>query len=188
MKTLKIVIIVFISLALLSVIGFYLVGYFKPKLGGLVVDTVPVSSVYINGSFVGKTPYSGTYTAGQISLKLVPEITDQNLIAYETKVNLQSGIQTVVRREFGDSEDTSSGDVISFDRLGGSSLGLVVVSSPDNSQVSIDGVVQGFSPYNTNTVTAGSHKITITTPGFTDRSMSIKTVQGYRLTVFAKLS
>ena len=188
MKTLKIILIVLVTLTVVTIAGFFLVGYFKPKPGGLIVDTTPTSSVYINGSFVGKTPYSGTDTAGQISLKLVPEIIDQNLIAYETKVNLQAGIQTVVRREFGDSEDTSSGDVISFDKISGNSLGLVVVSNPDNSQVSIDGVVQGFSPYNTNTITTGSHQISVGSPGFTDRSMSIKTVPGYRLTVFVKLS
>ena len=126
-----------------------------------MVDTTPNSNVYIDGNFMGKTPYKGTNAAGQISLRLVPSITDQNLIAYETKVNLVSGIQTVVRREFGTAEDLSSGDVISFDKTGGDAAGLVVISS---------------------------HTITVKSQGFTDRIMSVKTQAGYRLTVFAKLA
>src|SRR5258708_23769456 len=98
--------------------------------------------MYINGNIVGKNPYTGTNTAGQINLKLVPNISDQNLVAYETKINLVAGIQTVVRREFGVSEDASSGDVISFDKTEGNLSGFVVISTPDNSEVLIDGVAQ----------------------------------------------
>lgn len=190
MKTLKIVFIVLVTIMVVLATGLFLVGFFKPKPSGLLVDTTPVSSVYINGNLVGKTPYtySGTDKVGQISLKLVPEASGKNLIPYETKINLQSGIQTVVRREFGDSEDSSSGDVISFDKTSGGSSGLVVISTPDNSQVLIDGVAQGFSPYNMSLIAVGSHNITINSPGFTERSMSIKTMSGYRLTVFAKLA
>lgn len=188
MKTIKIIFVVFVTLAVVITTVFFLVGYLKPKPGGLMVDTNPASSVYINGNFVGKTLYKGTDRAGQISLKLVPSITDQNLIAYETKVNLVAGVQTVIRREFGTTEDLSSGDVISFDKTGGSSAGLVVISIPDNSQVLVDGIAQGFSPYNLSSVTSGSHQITVKAPGYTDRTMSVKTQAGYKLTVFAKLA
>ncbi len=172
----------------MAVTAFFLNDYLKPKPAGLLVDTTPSSSIYVNGNFVGKTPYKGTDTAGQISLKLVPNITDQNLIAYETRVNIIAGIQTVVRREFGTTEELSSGDVISFDKTGGDLAGLVVISTPDNSQVLIDGVAQGFSPYNLSSVAPGSHTITVKSQGFTDRNMSIKTQAGYKLTVFAKLA
>jgi len=188
MKTFKIIFVVFVTLLVVITTAFFLITYFKLSPGGLTVDTTPASSVYINGNFVGKTPYAGTNTAGQISLRLVPNITDQNLITYETKVNLVSGIQTVVRREFGTTEDLSSGDVISFDKTGGSLAGLVVISTPDNSQVLIDGIVQGFSPYNLSSITPGSHKITVKSQGFSDRTMSVKIQVGYRLTVFAKLA
>jgi len=188
MKALKVVFVVLVTLAVVVTTGFFLIGYFKPKPGGLMVDTTPGSSVYVNGNLVGETPYKGTNTAGQISLKLVPSITDQNLIAYETKVNLVAGIQTVVRREFGITEDASSGDVISFDKTGLNLTGLVVISTPDNSQVLVDGVVQGFSPYNVSSVALGLHQITVESPGYTDRTMSVNAQAGYRLTVFAKLS
>lgn len=188
MKTLKIVSVIFVTLAVVITTGFFLIGYFKPKPAGIMVDTTPGSSVFINDTFVGKSPYRGTYTAGQINLKLVPDSSDQNLIAYETKVGLAPGIETVIRREFGVSEETSSGDVISFDKIEGSLSGLIVVSSPDNSQVLIDGVAQGFSPYSLSSVTAGSHKITVKAPGYTDRSMDVKAQKGYKLTIYAKLA
>jgi len=188
MKTLKIASVVFVTLAVVITTGFFLIGYFKPKPAGIMVDTTPGSSVFINGNFVGKTPFRGTNTAGQISLKLVPDSSDQNLIAYETKVGLAPGIETVVRREFGASEEMSSGDVISFDKIEGSLSGLIVVSSPDNSQVLIDGVAQGFSPYSLSSVTAGAHQITVKAPGYTDRSMSVKAQKGYKLTIYAKLA
>jgi len=187
-KALKIVFVVFITLAVVVTTAIFLKDYFRTKPAGLIVETDPASSVYIDGNFVGKTPYNRTDKAEQISLKLVPNITDQNLITYETKVNLVSGIQTVVRREFAVTEDLSSGDVISFDKTGGDLAGLVVISTPDNSQILIDGVVQGFSPYNLSSVTPGSHQITVKSQGFSDRTMSVKTQVGYRLTVFAKLA
>lgn len=185
MKTLKIIFIILVILAAVLATGFFLVGYLKPKPGGIMVDSSPGSSVYINGNFVGKTPYRGTDVAGQINLKLVPTVTDQNLIAYETKINLVAGIQTVIRREFGISEDTSSGDVISFDKVGS---GLVVISTPDNSQVLVDGIAQGFSPYSLSTFSTGTHQITVKAAGYTDRTMSVQSHSGFRLTVFAKLA
>jgi hypothetical protein len=188
MKVLKVVSIVLIALVVAAAAGFFLIGYLKPKLGGLLVNTTPGSNVYVNGSFVGKTPYKGTNVAGQVDLKLVPTINDQNLIAYETKINLSPGTETVVDREFGTTEDTSSGDVLSFDRIGGSGAGLIVVSTPDNSQVSIDGEVQGFSPYSLSSITTSLHKISVESPGYTERTMSVKTQTGYKLTVFAKLA
>jgi uncharacterized protein YgiM (DUF1202 family) len=188
MKTFKIVLIIIASVAVLSATSLLLIGYFNPKPGGLLVDTVPSSSVFINGNFVGKTPYRGTNTVGQISLKLVPEASDRNLIAYETKVGLVSGIETVVRREFGESEEESSGDVISFEKTGGDSSGLVVVSSPDNAQVLIDGFVQGFTPYSLGSTTIGNHNITVNAPGYIDKSIGVKTRKGYKLTIFVKLA
>lgn len=188
MKVLKVVSMVIVTLVVVVVVGFFLIGYFKPKPGGVLVNTSPESSVYIDGNFMGKTPYRGTNVASKIDLKLVPTITDQNLIAYETKVNLSPGTETVIDREFGTTEDASSGDVLSFDGIGGSNAGINIVSTPDNSQVSIDGVVQGFSPYSLSSVTPGSHKVAVESPGYEERTMNIKTQAGFRLTVYAKLA
>ena len=188
MKVLKIVFILLVALCASIAAIFFWIGNSKEKPGGIYVDTNPSSDVYINGSLVGKSPYTGLYKVGEIVLKLVPISSDQSLIAYETRITLVPGIQTIVRREFGNTEDTSSGDVISFDRTGGTEAGIIIVSTPENAQVSIDGLPQGFAPFKISGVSSSEHQITVKAPGYTDRIMTVKTQTGYRLSLFAKLS
>lgn len=189
MKTLRIVLLVTIAVITISGLSLFLIGYFRPKPAGIKVDASPAASVYINGQFLGKTPFvKNDLKSDEITLKLVPLISDQNLLPFETKISLGSGIQTVVRREFGSSEENSSGDIISFEKESGSTTGLVVISTPDNAQVTIDGVPKGFAPYKTEAIAPASHQITVKAPGYADRIMTISTKQGYRLTLFAKLA
>lgn len=188
MKTLKIILVVLATAVILVGTAFLLINYFKPKLAGILVNTNSASSVYINGTFVGKTPYQNTFEAGLVTLRLVPDASDQNLIPFETKLTLTPGIQTVVRREFGKNEDESSGDVISFERDFEADSGLVVISTPDNAQVSVDGVSRGFAPYKTSSISPAAHQITVRAAGFIDRIMTVYTKKGFRLVLFAKLA
>ncbi len=188
MKVAKVVIITLITFIALITAAFFLVGYLREKPGGISVNSDPVSDVYINGILVGKTPYRNTQEAGEITLKMVPGSQDSNMIAYETKITLTPGIETVVGREFGNTEEASSGDIISFDRVGGGETGLIVISTPENAQVSIDGLPQGFAPYKTSSISPAQHQITVKAPGYADRVMTVKTQQGYRLSLFAKLA
>jgi len=187
MKKIKLIVIVLVSLVLVILLSVLISRYFKPGSSGIIVNSVPNAGVYIDGVKVGKTPYEGINSSGQINLKLVPD-TENELIPYETKINLTSGVKTVIDREFGKTEEASSGDVISFDKIGGKNAGLVVISTPDNSQVFIDDFSVGFTPYNFNTITTGSHKITIKNAGYIERTVNIKTVEGLKLTFFAKLA
>lgn len=188
MKTFNVILITTVSVLILGLTIFFLIGYFKPKPGGILIDTNPGSSVYVDGNYVGKTPFQGVYDAETITLKLVPEISDKNLLPYETRITLVSGVQTVVRREFGITEELSSGDVISFDKASRGETGLVVISTPDNAQISVDGVARGFAPYKTSTITPAEHQLTIKALGYADRTITVKTLTKYRLTVFAKLA
>jgi uncharacterized protein YgiM (DUF1202 family) len=188
MKTLKIIAVVVITLAVVAGTGLFLVGYFKPKPAGIRVDTTPSASVYIDGELAGRSPLRETFSAGTISLKLVPDSSSGELLPYETKITLTSGIETVVRREFAATEDLSSGDVISFEKNTEKKAGLVVISTPDNAQVSIDGVARGFAPYKNSSISPAEHQITVRSPGYTERVMTVNTISGYRLTVYAKLA
>lgn len=187
-KIFKIVLVVLVTLVILVGTSFFIIGYFKPKPGGIYVDTNPGSGVYINNIFVGKTPLKTSQKAGVITLKLVPMVTDQNLLPFETKITLIAGIETVVRREFGQTEESSSGDIISFESKAGGSSSLVVISTPENAQISLDGVPRGFAPYKTETISPAEHQITVRAPGYIDRVMTVNTKAGYRLTLFAKLA
>jgi hypothetical protein len=188
MKVTRTIIIVLISLAIVISAVFFSVSYFKEKPAGIFIDSNPVCDIYINGSFVGKTPYRNTHIAEEIALKMVPISIEPKLVAYETKITLVSGIETIVRRVFGTSEDTSFGDVISFDKLGVRETGLIVISIPENAQVSVDGLPKGFTPYKTNVIYPAEHQITVKSPGYSDHVITIKTQVGYRLSLFAKLA
>lgn len=188
MKTFKVVAVSLITLAILAGTTFFVMGFVQPKPGGLLVNTNPASSVYINGVLVGKTPFKGAYKAGELTIKLVPDDTGSALLPFETRLTLAPGIQTVVRREFGPSEDLSSGDITSFDKGNSKETSLVVVTTPENSQISLDGVPRGFAPYKTSLISPAQHQITIKAPGYIDRVMSSNAIEGYRLTIFAKLA
>lgn len=186
MKTVWVVLISIFSLIILSGAILFLIGYFKPKPGGIIVEASVESNVYLNGQFVGKTPFNGVYKAELLMLKLIPIDTQLGYSPFETKLTLTSGIQTVVRREFGKTEDESSGDIISFEKEKGRTS-MVVISTPADTSVSLDGVPRGFSPFKTSTISPAEHQITVKAPGYLDRAMTVNTRYGYRLTVYAKL-
>jgi len=188
MRTFKIVAITILALGFLVSAALFFVGYFKPKPGGILVSAQPVSDVFIDGKLVGKTPYEGTFEPKIISIEIVPEAGDKSYTPYATSVALVPGVKTVVRREFGETEDTSSGDIVSFEKVGGREASLVVITNPDNSQVSIDVTPKGFSPYKSSALSVGEHQVTIKSPQFADRTLNVNLVAGYKLTIFAQLA
>lgn len=180
-----------IFLAGILLVGAILVSAFfwsRPKRAGIKVTSTPASGVYVNGVYVGKTTFSASFPPGQISLKLVPLDQNTNLTPFEAKVNLVAGIQTYVDREFAGSEENSSSTILSFEKTGGRLAGVTVISTPDKAEVWIDGTSQGTTPYNFNSITTGPHTIAIKSAGFKEKNLNIKTVEGLRLTLYAKLA
>lgn len=175
-------------LAVLAAFGLFLIGYFKPKGAGIIIETKPVSVVFLNGDQVGRTPYEVTREPSEIVVKLVPESSDKAYVPFETKVNLSSGIKTVIRRDFGDSEETSAGEIISFEKVGGSEVSLAVISIPDAAQVSIDGQVRGFTPSRTSSLVAGEHQLAVSATNYLERTFTVRTISGYKLTAVVKLA
>ena len=159
----------------------------KPKTAGIYIETSPASSVFIDGEQVGRTVYDATRKASEIVVKLVPETMDKPLSPYEVKVTLTPGVKTVIKREFGDSEETSAGEIVSFEKLGGSEASISAVSVPDAAQVSIDGQIRGFAPYKASSITPGEHSLVVSYEGYESRTISVKAIEGYRLTAVVKL-
>jgi len=188
MRKIRILLLVILGLGLVIGFALFLVGYLKPKSAGLFVETTPASAVFVNGVEMGKTPYDGTLPPSEITLKLVPEATSTLLSSFETKVALTSGIKTVVRRDFGETDDTSAGEVISFERVQGSESSLVIVSFPDAAKVTIDGATRGFAPVKVSSLSPGEHQIIVSAPDFSERTMTVKTLLGYKLTAIVKLA
>lgn len=186
-KVLKISLII-LSILLSSFAIFFISGKIKPKKAGILIETTPSSVVFINAVQVGKTPYSGTFDPGEIDLKLVPDVLDKPLVLFETRLLLSSGIQTVVKREFGETVDLSAGEIISFEKTGESNPSIAVVTDPDSAQISIDGKAYGFAPYKTSQVSASSHQVAVSLNGYSERMVNVKTISGYKLTLIVKLA
>lgn len=186
-KILKICLII-ISILLISFAVFFISTKIKPKKAGILIETTPASAVFINSVQVGKTPYTGTFDPGEIDLKLVPDASDKPLIIFETRLLLSSGIQTVVKREFGETLDLSSGEIMSFEKTGEAGPSLAVVADPDSAQVFIDGKSYGFTPTKTSQITSSAHQIVVGLDGYLERTVNVKAISGYKLTLIVKLT
>lgn len=172
---------------LLGIIGvFFLLGVVRPKTSGISIETSIPTAVFIDGRQVGRTPYDGTLSPHTTVVKLVPY--DQNMPSYETRVDLVAGIKTIIRRNFAQTEAASSGQIISFEKTPTEDFGVSIITSPDAAQVILDGRPRGFTPIRVSQLGLGSHQLSLSAPGYADSTFSVKTVDGYRLVVIAKLA
>uniref|UniRef100_A0A0H4T660 Nonfunctional Uncharacterized protein n=1 Tax=uncultured Microgenomates bacterium Rifle_16ft_4_minimus_37633 TaxID=1665114 RepID=A0A0H4T660_9BACT len=179
-----------ILLGITALVGLTLIvfNFLVPKGAGILVEADPVSSVFINGEEVGKTPYSGIKKPGEITVKLVPDSFGKPLPTYETKTTLVSGVQTVVRRKIAETEEASEGELISFERVGKKETSMALVTSPDNSQIKVDGELKGFSPLKTDDIAEAEHDLNVSANGYLDRSIQVRIVSGYKLIAYIKLA
>lgn len=166
----------------------FVISNLQTRGAGISVETTPASTVFVNGEQVGHTPYEGVFEPGEIVVKLVPDSFEKPLATYETKITLASDVQTVVKREFGETEDLSSGAIISFEKVSKAETGISVISTPDGAQVSLDSQVRGFTPFKSASLLEGEHTLVLSAPGYTDRSFSVRVISGYRITSIIKLS
>ncbi len=187
MEKARTILIVFLLLVVLVGLIFFALGYFKPQGSAISVGSTPTATVYLNGESVGKTPYSANINPGEISLRLVPD-GQGNLLDYETKINLNPGVKTIVRRTFAGTEAAASGEIISFEKVSDADASLSVISDPDAAQIMVDGIVKGFTPLKISKIAPGEHQLIIAAPGRESKSFNIKTIDGYKLTVIAKLA
>lgn len=188
MKKFKIALLLTSLIIVIIFAALFFLGYFKAKGAGLVVNSIPVSAVFIDEVQVGNTPYKATLDPKEISLKLVPASGSTPLAIYETRLNLSSGIETIVNRELGETEESSSGEVVSFEKVSKGETSLSIISVPDAAQISVDGQVRGFAPYKTSSILSGEHQVIISAPDYNQRALQVKTKEGYKLIIIAKLS
>jgi len=178
---------IILSIVMVSFAIFFIVGKIKPKKAGILIETTPSSTVFINGAQVGKTPYKGTFNPGEIDLKLVPDANGGPLVLFETRLLLNSGIETVVKREFGETFDLSGGEIVSFEKTGERNPSIAVVTDPDSAQISIDGRAYGFAPYKTSQITSSAHQVAVSLNGYLEKTVNVKAISGYKLTLMVKL-
>lgn len=171
----------------LVAIGLYVAGYFKPKGAGLVVESDPIASVYVNGEQVGRTPYKAVHEPGELTISLIPDSFDIPLAPFEKKIVLTSGVETVITQNFAESDDLSSGAILSFERTADSDANITVLSNPDSAQVKLDGSIRGFTPHQVSEILEGEHELTISAPGYNELTVPVHVIKGYTLTAIVKL-
>ncbi len=175
----------------LSVVAFSVLtalGFFKKQVAGILIDTEPVSTVYINNSEVGRTPYEADMMPGEIVIRIKPDAPDGWIIDdYETKVVLVSGIRTIIKRIFNQTEDFSSGALVSFEKIANKEAVVAVVSIPDSAQIVIDSKLYGYAPIRID-VPPGDHNLVIQADGYVAKQLPIKVYKGYKLTAAVKLA
>ncbi|MCG2692215.1 PEGA domain-containing protein [Microgenomates group bacterium] len=180
-----------IGLGLLALIVF-LIGRTLPgrKKSALSVSTTPQATIFLDGEFLGQTPYyNEKLKPGDYVLKIVPESSGQALNPWEGRVTLSPGILTVVNRELGLTQDDSSGEILSFEPSADkNATSISIVTTPDGAVVNLDGEPKGFAPISLDKITEGDHILLITSPGYQDKTIKAKTVKGNKLIVSVQLA
>ncbi|MGI5828155.1 MAG: PEGA domain-containing protein [Patescibacteria group bacterium] len=176
-----------------SLFGLLLSGCTLPFLGSkkkaaLNVTASPKASVFLDGEHIGSTPYfSDTLKPGEYTVRLVPE--SSSGMPWEARVKLTAGILTVVSRDLGDTLNKSSGHVLSLEpALSQDEISLLVVTVPEGCIVSVDGEPRGFAPKAIDNVSEGDHTLSVSSPGYIEKSLKAQLIKGYKLTASIQLA
>ncbi|MFH1832735.1 MAG: PEGA domain-containing protein [Candidatus Levyibacteriota bacterium] len=157
--------------------------------GALQVTSIPKSTVYLDDKVIGQTPLckcsaDEMLEEGDYTIRLVPA--DGVSLPFEEKITISKSIMTVVDRTF--SNGTSEGSIISLSPLQDAKMLLLsVVSFPDNAQVFLDGNSIGNTPFSTKDLTESDHELKLSKSGYSDKTIRIRTVLGYKLSVLVFL-
>jgi len=170
--------------------SFFLSGCsFQSKQAALQINTNSPADVFVNGVSLGKTPYSSNeLQAGEVTVRLVPESNTEGYTAWEGKIKLVGGILVLIDQQFGSSSVSSSGQVLTLEKIKDKQNAIIsVVSEPDGVLVKLDGETKGFSPINIDSGAAGDHEIILSKEGYLDKTIRARSVLSYRLVINAKL-
>jgi len=160
----------------------------KKNKSGLQVVTKPgESSIFLNGEFLGQTPFlTKDLKPGQYQIRLEPS--DQKLAAYEATLNLRKGLLTVMTWKTGETLLQSGGVIYELEKLKYKGTELAITSIPDGAIISLDNSEKEFTPVSKNQVAAGKHEIIVSLPSYEGQQHQINVVPGHRLNVLFKLA
>lgn len=159
-------------------------------LGAVRIESLPRSTVFINEKEVGQTPLlKEKMLVGEYNIKLVPKTQfGEELSPWQTKIKIIDGTLTYISRGIAPSEDQSSGQILMLARLSSEqSAELAVVASPDDANISMDGLDRGKAPLVLRDLTVGDHQVVVSKEGFSDQIMQARMIAGYRLNAIVKL-
>ncbi len=148
------------------------IGYTKPA--ALQVTSEPEASVFLDGKHLGKTPfYSDQFQNGEALLKI--SASDAKFI---TKVKLTEGTLAVVNRELSTDVLSQAGETLT---LTPNSQGFMIITDPNEANVTIDGRYSGKTPKLASDLANGDHKVLVSKKGYVSREFAIKTSSKYQV-------
>jgi hypothetical protein len=151
---------------------------------GIEIISYPTAKVYIDGKEAGMTPYKNNSLApGDVEIKLSTGSAD-----WTKEIHLENGANTVINREFGNTNEESGGYILYFESTGDNKkAGLMVSSNPNRAAVYTDDDIRGYSPIQIDDAGEGDKKLSISFPGYKTVSSYVKLINGYQLVVEAEL-
>lgn len=157
--------------------------FFGPKPAALKITSEPTANVFIDGEEVGLTPFLGEkLSAGEITVRLVPQTAAGPLISWEGKVTLVADLGTQINRVLGPSQERSGGEIFYYEPISDrQTSSLAVISTPDNVAFEVDGEPKGFAPRVIDNLPPGEHIIGLSAPGYERREVRATTQAGYKL-------
>ena len=178
-------------------IGFVAVRFFildkQNETGKIKIVSSPTASIFINSTFIGKTPYEDKYKVGEYLLKLIPEATASDTASWNGKINIYKNALTYVNRELGSSDIASAGEIFTTIKMikkpsNSQSGEIYVETEPQGAIVTLDGDEKGVAPALMDNVLRGDHELSVFMPGFFRRTQKINVDPGYRVNAMFKLA
>lgn len=178
------------QLIVLLISSFLLAGCSLPfggKKAGIQVTANPQASVFMENKSLGQTPvYQNGQKPGTYNIKITA--TDTTLVPWEGKITLNPGVLTVIDRQLASDPARAHGYILTFEPLTTKTATEVnIVSFPDIVSVTIDGAPVGLTPMKSDSVSAGAHTFTLTSPGYQDLVVKASVLVGQRLVISAQL-
>lgn len=190
-STMKRKILFFVALLLLiaGAIGiFRFVSNRSGKQGELRVESQPVASIFLDNKHIGRTPYRDKITAGEYTIKLVPESAVDGTASWQGRIAVGPSLLTYINGTLSDSELTTAVDILWLTKITSRQSEISVTTNPDGATLLVDNETKGITPLSISDIAPGDHKISLASPGFASRTINIKTTAGYKLIVSVKLA
>jgi len=175
---------VILALIVFSVILF-LISVYKDK-GALNVKSNETAKVYLDGRFIGQTPFckckdSNLLESGLHTLRLISEKDKQE---FNTTIEISPNALTVVERNF--QKELSDASIITLSKILEDETKISVLTYPSDSSIELDGKYIGKAPH-LSSIVSGNHSIKVSKDKYKDKVLSVVVAKGYKLEVVVYL-
>jgi hypothetical protein len=161
--------------------------------GKMKIISSPTASIFLNSTFIGKTPYEDKYKVGEYILKLIPETTASDTASWNGKIVVYKNALTYINRELGSSDIASAGEIFTTIKMtkkpqNADSGEIYVETEPQGAIVTLDSDEKGVAPAVMENVLRGDHELSVFMPGFFRRTQKVNVDSGYRVNAAFKLA